>query len=168
MSSSASELGPNESSRAFIECVNHEAPTQRVIVDATRRTVTFVNCHQPRTGLGYGFETERVCDLDEILAVHDFLTGEHRGAFLRMLFFLGHLIHMPVDPGSMESIFVSTTNGRARIFAGWSGFAELRSRLREACSQRSQNGPWTDNPAFLPVFLIVIFAIVGGLIWLLL
>lgn len=158
-----------QASDAIIDCVNPDGATaQRVIVNMTRRTVTFINCHQPRSGLGLGFEAERVCGFDEILAAHDFLTGEHRGPFLRLVFFLGRLIHMPADSAAMGSLFISTTTGRARVFSQWVAFPALRARLREICADRPQAGPWTDNPAFLPLFLIVIFAIVGGIIWFLL
>lgn len=151
-----------------VDCFNPNAPTQRVILNPTLRTVTFHNCHQARSGLGIGLEPERVCSFDEILATYDFLTGEHRGQWLRALFFLGPLVGVHVRPAAMSSIFISTTAGRARIFAEWIAFTQLRSQLREICSQHPRKGNWSDNPAFGPLFLIVIFGIVGVLIWFLL
>lgn len=142
-----------------------DIPGQRIVVDRRQRTVTFENCHLPRSGLGLGCEQRRVCQFEEILAVRDFLIGEHHGRILRLIFLLGHLIHIPTNAKDQGSLWISTPSGRTRVFANWSHFAELRSLLKEICSPQSTKAPWEDDPRMIPVFFVLIFAIVGGIIW---
>lgn len=142
-----------------------DIPHQRVVLDRIQRTVTFENCHLPRSGLGLGCEQRRVCQFEEIVAARDFLIGEHRGRVLRLIFLLGRLIHIPTNANEQGALWISTQFGRARVFANWSQFAELRSLLREICSQQSTKGHWEDDPRMIPVFVVLIFAIVGGIIW---
>ncbi len=40
--------------------------------------------------------------------------------------------------------------------------------LKEISSKHSRLGHWADNPKMMPLFMIAIFAIVFGIIWLLL
>lgn len=119
-----------------IICSNPDFSQQRVILDPSKRTVVFENCHQPRSGIGISGDAERVCQFEEIHAVHDFLTGNHRGTFLRIVLFLGRLVHAPANASNLGSIFISTASGRARIFANWKGFSELRSRLHQICDEQ--------------------------------
>ena len=147
-----------------IVCENPDSSDQRVVLNLTQRTVIFENCHSPRSGIGgFGSEPVRECNFDEILAVNDFLTGNHRGLFYKLIFAFSH-----VNSGDLASVFISTDFGRSRIFAKWNGFPELCSELRQICSQQSRSGHWEDDPRLMPLFLVLIFAIVGGIIWLLL
>ena len=81
---------------------------------------------------------------------------------------MGRLIHVNARAEDLASIFVSTAAGRSRIFATWNGFPELRTCLKEISSKHSRLGHWADNPKMMPLFMIAIFAIVFGIIWLLL
>jgi hypothetical protein len=120
-----------ENSSVDLVCENANRKGQRVSVNLSEQTVTFFNCHQQRSGLGVGFEPERVCSFEELVAVYDFLVGEHREIFLRILLMMGRLIHVNARTEDLASIFVSTATGRSRIFATWNGFPELRTSLRE-------------------------------------
>jgi hypothetical protein len=154
----------NQPNDALIICDNPDSSSQRLVLNLTQRTAVFENCHSPRSGIGgFGFEPFRECNFDEILAVNDFLTGDHRGLFYKIIFTFSH-----VNAGDLASVFISTDFGRSRIFAKWNGFAELRSELRQICSQQSRRGHWEDDPRLMPVYVVMIFAIVGGIIWLLL
>ena len=155
-------------SRVDLVCENPNRNGQRVSVNLSEQTVTFFNCHQLRSGPGVGFEPVRVCSFEEIVDVHDFLVGEHRGTFLRVLLIMGRLIHVNARAEDLASIFVSTATGRSRIFATWNGFPELRTCLKEISSKHSRLGHWADNPHMMPLFMIAMFAIVFGIIWLLL
>ena len=154
----------NQFNETLIICENPDSSDQRVVLNLTQRTASFENCHSPRSGIGgFGFEPIRECNFDEILAINDFLTGDHRGLFYKLIFAFSH-----VNSGDLASVFISTDFGRSRIFAKWNGFPELRSELRQICSQQSRSGHWEDDPRLMPLFLVLIFAIVGGIIWLLL
>ncbi len=154
----------NQFNETLIICENPDSSGQRVVLNLTQRTASFENCHSPRSGIGeFGFEPIRECSFNEILAVNDFLTGDHRGLFYKLIFAFSH-----VNSGDLASVFISTDFGRSRIFAKWNGFPELRSELRQICSQQSRSGLWEDDPRLMPLFLVLIFAIVGGIIWLLL
>jgi len=144
----------NQFNDTLIICENPDSRDQRVVLNLTQRKASFENCHSPRSGIG-GF--------GEILAVNDFLTGDHRGLFYRLIFAFSH-----VNSGDLASVFISTDFGRSRIFAKWNGFIELRSELRQICLQQSRSGHWEDDPRLMPLYLVVMFAIVGGIIWLLL
>ena len=154
----------NQFNDALIICDNPDSSGQRLVLNLTQRTAIFENCHSPRSGIGgFGFEPVCECKFAEILAVQDFLTGNHRGLFYRIIFTFSN-----VNAGNLASVFISTDFGRSRIFAKWNGFAELRSELRQICSQQSRRGRWEDDPRLMPVYVVLILAIVGGIIWLLL
>jgi hypothetical protein len=154
----------NKFNDELIVCENPDSSDQRVVLNLTQRIAIFENCHSPRSGIGgFGFEPIRECNFTEIFAANDFLTGDHRGLFYKLIFTFSH-----VNSGDLASVFISTDFGRSRIFAKWNGFPELRSELRQICSQQSRSGHWEDDPRLMPLFLVLIFAIVGGIIWLLL
>ena len=140
---------------------------QRVLLNLTLRTATFENCHWPRKFLTGGYESVRVCRFEDIHAAHDFLSGKHRGTFLRIVLMLGHLIHIPVNANQLGSIFISTAYGRCRVFTDWNGFNEFRDAVHHICKQ-SPGRNWADDPRFIPLYALVIFSIVAGLIWCLL
>ena len=150
----------NKFNDKLIVCENPDSSDQRVVLNLTQRTASFENCHSPRSGIGgFGFEPIRECNFDEILAVNDFLTGDHRGLFYKLIFAFSH-----VNSGDLASVFISTDFGRSRILAKWNGFPELRSELCQICSQQSRSGHWEDDPRLMPLYLVVMFAIVGGII----
>lgn len=84
-----------------------------------------------------------------------------------MLLGLGQATGVHTGGQPLGSMFISTTTGRSRVFAHWRGYAELRTALRELC-QDSPGGHWADDPRWMPVYAVVLLAIVGGLIWALL
>ena len=155
----------NKFNDTLIICDNPDSSDQRLVLNLIQRTASFENCHSARSGIGgFGSEPVRECNFDEILAVNDFLTGDHRGLFYKIVFVFSH-----VNSGDLASVFISTDFGRSRIFAKWNGFAELRSELRQICSQQSRSGHWEDDPRLVALYLgPLMFAIVGGIIWLLL
>ena len=137
---------------------------RRIILDLSEQTATFENCHWPRKSLSSGYDAVCVCRFEDLLAAHDFLSGEHRGRWLRTVLSLGHLTSVAVKPSELESIFISTSFGRCRVFADWNGFEEFRQGLREVC-KASPAGHWSDDPRLIPLYVVIMLAVAGGLIW---
>ena len=151
----------------LITCENLDFPgpgRQCVVVDPNTKTVLFECCHCPRGFLSAGYEARRVCTFSDVLATHDFLSGEHRGNWLRTIFTLGQLVDVPDQTKELGSIFISTSHGRCRVFADWRGFPELREAMQQIC-EPTKAGHWQDDPRWIPVYVIGMLAIVGGLIW---
>ena len=116
---------------------------QRIVLDARDQSITFENCHWPRGFWTWRGEERRVCRFEDILAVHDFGLGKHR------------------------SVFISTRFGRCRVFADWAGYAPLREALSRITTV-TERGSWQDDPRWMPVYVLVIGAIVAGILYLLL
>jgi len=140
---------------------------ERVEVDFIQRTVLFENCHQPRSGVGFT-ERELICGFEDICGVRDFLVGQHRGAFYRLLFALAPLAGTAVNARGLSSCFVSTATGRTRIFAEWAGFAEVREALLRISSESSCRQPWSDQAWAGPVVAAMALLVTGVIVWLLL
>ena len=160
----------DDASETILVCEDYDSPAdvrRRIVLNFTRRTATFENCHESRAFLSLGSEAIRECRFDELLAVHDFFLGERRLGLLRGVLAAGPLVHSHTTGREMESIIISTAQGRCRVFADWDGFVELREALRKICSA-SPGGHWSDDPRLIPVYFVVIAAIVAGIIWLLL
>jgi len=139
----------------------------RIVIDFAEQTVLFENCHESREFLAAGAEPQRLCSFEEILAAHDFFTGERRKPILRLLLKLGWMVNSATTSGDMESIIISTSGGRCRVFAKWQAFDQLREALRQMTEGRSA-GHWSDDPRLIPVYVVFFGAVVGGIIWLLL
>lgn len=116
---------------------------QRIVLDARDQSITFENCHWPRSFWSWRGEERRVCQFEDILAVHDFGLGQHR------------------------SVFISTRFGRCRVFADWEGYAQVREALSRIATV-TERGSWEDDPRWIPVYCVVIVAIVAGILYLLL
>ena len=129
-----------------------------------QRVVLNLSLHCPRKFFSSGCEAKRICRFEDLHAAHDFLSGEHHGTFLRTVIRLGHLINVPVKADELGSIFISTDFGRCRVFADWTGFDEFRNEIHEICKQ-SPRGHWSDDPRMIPLYVVIILGITGGLIW---
>lgn len=147
----------------LVVCINPQFTGQRVSIDATERTVTFENCHQSRRFTAVGFESVRVCRFDEILAVHDCNSIEHEDCHLldRIVF---ALVHMLQGDGDLGSLFISTATGRSRVFTNWNGFDAFRTTLRQIPTT-SQKGYWEDDPRLITLFVVILFTVVIGLVF---
>ena len=140
---------------------------ERVEVDFNQRTVLFANCHQSRSGLGLT-ERELICGFEDICGVRDFLVGQHRGAVYRLLFGLAILTGSAVSADGLSSCFISTATGRARIFAGWTGFAEMREALLQISATSAHRPPWSDQAWVGPVVAALALLATAVIVWLLL
>ncbi|MEW4528415.1 MAG: hypothetical protein ACF8PG_13240 [Maioricimonas sp. JB045] len=138
--------GPEEET-LLVECYDREHPggfERRITVNVGRREVTFVNCLWPRRFLARGYEPVHTCPFDDILEARDFGAGE------------------------LRRLVIATRRGRCAVSADWIGFGPLRETLQQIASV-TESGRLMDNPWILmPTLLVVIFGIVGGIIWLLL
>lgn len=139
----------------------------RITIDWDAETVSFEQCHESRRFLSTGAEPIRVCRFDEIQSVTDFLTGNHRGAGTKAVLSAGRLVHSHSTAADLASIFVSTREGRTRVFANWTNFAQLRDALREIVPESSRP-PWTEDPRMMPLFVVGMLGVVGVLIYFLL
>lgn len=114
---------------------------RRVVIDAAERTITFVNCHWPNRFLAKGYDGHYVCTFDGIRSVRAF------------------------GIGSARRLFISTQAGRCAISPDWEGCAELQEALQRIATV-SEGARWQDDPRILfPVMFVLIFGIVGGIIW---
>jgi len=154
-----------DQSSGLLICWNARG-TERVEVDLIQRTVLFENCHQSR-GLGLT-QGELICGFEDICGVRDFLVGQHRGFGYRLLFALAPLAGVVVSVDGLSSCFISTVAGRARIFAGWMGFAEVREALLRISSESSCRQPWSDQAWAGPVTAALSLLAAGVIVWLLL
>lgn len=156
-----------ETSETLITCEDRHFAgpgRRRVVIDLAAATVTFENCHWRRSFLSFGCESIRVCQLDEIAAAHDFLSGKHRDHGIRTVLTLGYLTGNSPSADQLASIFISTAHGRCRVFADWAGFEDFRDTIQHIC-ERTSGGHWSDDPRLIPLYVLAIFAIVGGLLW---
>lgn len=157
-------MSDSDESRKPMRCYDPAAPGKKVVIDRQRRVIQFYYCHQPRSGMGIGFEELREIRFDQLHSVRDFLCGNHRGLWLRILLRLG----TPISGPALASLFVSTDSGRARIFQDWVGFAEMREQLHQITAGNHHRAPLSEDPRMIPVFVVLLLAITGGIIWLLL
>ncbi|QDU41221.1 hypothetical protein Mal4_55860 [Maioricimonas rarisocia] len=130
-----------------IECFDRDHPggfERRIAIDVDRRVVTFINCLWPRRFLVRGYEPQHTCPFDDVLEARDFGAGE------------------------LRRLVIATRTGRCAVSADWIGFEELREALQKIASV-TESGSAMDNPGILiPTMVVVIFGIVGGVIWMLL
>jgi len=152
------------SEESGISCHNPAASGQRIRILKESRTVVFSHCHHSRGAFGLAPEMERVVSFDEILGTRDFLTGSHRGTWLRILLRLGS----PLPAERLASVFISTRFGRARVFASWRGFAEIRRQLHAITAAKSNSVPLSEDPRMIPVFVVLLLGVTAGMIWILL
>jgi hypothetical protein len=139
----------------------------RIIFDPQSQTVCFERCHQSRSFLAVGVEPFRVCPFRDIRSVTDFLSGDHRGTAVKAVLAAGPLVHSHSTAADLASYFISTSTGRCRVFSHWQNFAELREALAGIVPVDARPH-WSENPRLIPLFAIVLIAIVAGLIyWLL-
>lgn len=139
----------------------------RIVFDSASGTVRFEYCHHPRTFLSAGAEPLRVCRLEEITAVSDFLSGEHQGRAIKAVLAAGPLVHSHSTAADLASYFISTRSGRCRVFAHWRNFTELRQALAAIVPEGSRPH-WSEDPRMVPLFAAALIVAVCGLIYLLL
>lgn len=137
----------SQTESTILECVDHSFPgdvKRRVVVDAGRREVTFINCLWPRRFFARGYEHQHCYPFSDILSAREFGAGQ------------------------LRRLYIGTSTGRCVVAPDWTGYDELVKALKKISSVTT-GARWLDDPRILmPVMLVAIFGIVGAIIYFLL
>lgn len=139
----------------------------RISIDPEQRTIQFEWCHVSRSFFSAGFQQSYVCSFDDITGTADFLHGSHKAPVTRIILAAGRLISIHVSPKQLASTFIYTETGRCRMFASWHGFEEVRAQLAKIAPGQSRI-PLSEDIRLIPLYVLGMLAITGGIVWALL
>jgi len=145
-----------------IRCPFEQRP--RISIDPELRIVQFECCHVSRSFFTSGFQPLHTCAFDEIVGIADFLHGSRKAPVTRFILAAGRLISIHVTPQELASTFVITETGRCRMFANWNGFEEVRAQLAEIAPGQSRI-PLSEDIRLMPLYVLGMLAVVGGIVW---
>lgn len=132
-----------EGENHLLEAIDRQFPApsaRRIVLDAATQRVMFENCHWPRRFWSWRYDAWHECGFDEILAAHDFATGE------------------------LRSVMIKTATGRARMFADWDGYQPMRSALQRIASA-ARPVHWAAHPRMIPVYAVVFVVLLTWLLF---
>ncbi|MFH5802660.1 hypothetical protein [Alienimonas sp. DA493] len=153
----------------LIVCEDRSFPAAdrpRITIDLARRVVIFERCHVPRNFLSAGVEPLREAPFENVRSARELRVGGGRGLGLRTLLGLGRVAGLTAtDAGSLASIFLGTTAGRARVFAHWHNFAAFREAIRPIAAESPHGEALEDNPLVAAAVAVAMLAVTAGLVW---
>lgn len=139
----------------------------RISIDPEQRTIQFEWCHVSRSFFSAGFQQSYVCSFDDITGTADFLHGSHNSPFTRFTLVAGRILSIYVPRKQLASTFVYTETGRCRMFASWHGFEEARAQLAKIAPDQERI-PLSEDIRLIPLYVLGMLAITGGIVWALL
>jgi hypothetical protein len=107
---------------------------RQILVDSDDQRVTFLRCFRFR-GLRRSNPARHSCAFEDVLAVHDFVQWANSE-----------------EDGPRASKIV-TPEGTAIIDEQFTHYDELREFLKDLCRERTDRGPWHDDPNLTEPFI---------------
>jgi len=127
-----------------IECIDLNDDSdepRRIVLDRESNELVFINCLWPRRFFSSGYEGYVRCPLSDLLSVREYGVGE------------------------LQRLHIAIKQGRCAISPDWQGYRNFCKSLLELAPSDHRGNLLDDPRILMPLVLICMFAIVGGVIW---